>query len=166
MEADPSALPWAIENNEETETLSLFNSAFAGTLCVEAETRRTILLVEDTDSAILMIKDYLETVGYRVEVARNGTEGIARAIALRPDLILVDVQMAGMDGLEAAHRIRREAALQTIPILALTALAMNRDREKCIEACMNDYISKPVVLRELARIVETHLSDPGTGPGG
>jgi len=129
------------------------------------EDKRTILLVEDTDSVVLMLRDYLELSGYKVEVARDGLEGVSKSIALRPDLILMDVQMPGLDGLEATRRIRKESGLKSTPIIALTALAMPSDRERCYEAGMNDYFSKPINLRELVKTMERHLSNSGTGKG-
>jgi CheY-like chemotaxis protein len=120
---------------------------------------RVILVVDDTEDVILLFKDYLEHAGYRVAAARNGKEGIAQARDLNPDLILMDVQMPLMDGLEAAREIRKIPAFAHTPIIALTALAMKGDRDRCIEAGMNDYLSKPVVLRSLVELIEKHLSD-------
>ncbi len=120
--------------------------------------RPTILLVEDTDHVVMMVTDYLELAGYHVEVARNGLDGINRARAVRPALILMDVQMPGMDGLEATRYIRQEVTLQSTPILALTALAMPSDRERCLAAGMNDYISKPVNLKQLVKTIEAYLT--------
>ena len=130
-----------------------------------AEERQLILLVEDTDHVVMMVSDYLELAGYNVEVARNGLDGVTRARALHPALIIMDVQMPGMDGLEATRRIRQEPGFQNIPILALTALAMPSDRERCLAAGMNDYISKPVNLKQLVRTIGLHLAkntDSGT----
>jgi PAS domain S-box-containing protein len=124
------------------------------------ENPETILLVEDTDHVVIMIKDYLEQNGYQVVIAQNGLEGVVQAKTLRPDLILMDVQMPGMDGLEATRRIRQEVGLGDIPIIALTALAMSSDRERCLAAGMNDYISKPVKLKNLLKTIQQYL--PGT----
>jgi len=127
-----------------------------------AEDKPTILLVEDTDSVVLMLRDYLELSGYKVEIARDGLDSVSKSIALQPDLILMDVQMPGMDGLEATRRIRKEASLKNTPIIALTALAMPSDRERCLEAGMNDYLSKPINLRELVKTMLRHLPNSGT----
>jgi PAS domain S-box-containing protein len=118
----------------------------------------TILLVEDTDEVVMLIRDYLEHAGYRVRVAPNGVEAVAQAAAIQPSLILMDVQMPVMDGLEATRRIRKISSLQRTPIIALTALAMKGDRERCLKAGMNDYISKPVELKTLNQIIQSHLS--------
>jgi CheY-like chemotaxis protein len=97
-----------------------------------------------------------------VVVARNGTEAIARAREARPAIVLMDIQMPGMDGLEATRRIRTIDDLVDLPIIALTALAMPGDREHCLAAGANDYLSKPVSLRGLAALIETHLSIPAS----
>jgi CheY-like chemotaxis protein len=111
--------------------------------------RPQILLAEDSEANIATLSDYLAAKGYDVAVARNGSEAVARAQEKRPELILMDIQMPGMDGLEAARRIRARADLAHIPIIALTALAMPGDRERCLEAGASDYLTKPVNLRTL-----------------
>jgi CheY-like chemotaxis protein len=111
----------------------------------------------------MMLRDYLELSGYEVEVARDGVEGVSKAITLNPDLILMDVQMPGMDGLEATRRIRQEASLLHTPIVALTALAMSNDHERCLEAGMNNYLSKPVNLKTLVKIIQDYLPNVGMG---
>jgi PAS domain S-box-containing protein len=114
----------------------------------------TILLAEDNESNLNTISEYLAARGYRVVVARDGAEAIARAMETPPDVILMDIQMPGMDGLEATRRIRADAALENIPIVALTALAMPGDRERCLEAGANEYLSKPVGLKQLVNVIE------------
>jgi CheY-like chemotaxis protein/nitrogen-specific signal transduction histidine kinase len=120
-----------------------------------------ILLVEDTESIILYMQDYLETKGYHVTVARNGYEGVIFAKNLLPDIILMDIQMPSMDGFEATRRIRAEATLKDIPIIALTALAMAGDYEKCIQAGMNSYLSKPINLKELSELIYKYTEHKG-----
>ncbi len=109
-----------------------------------------VLLAEDNEATIETFREYLEAKGYRVGVARQGVEAIAQAQAHQPALILMDVQMPGMDGLEAIRRIRADDALKSTPIIALTALAMTGDRERCFAAGADEYLSKPVPLRALA----------------
>jgi signal transduction histidine kinase/CheY-like chemotaxis protein len=116
-----------------------------------------ILLAEDNQNNIDMISSYLLSKGYRITVARNGREVLERARGERPDLILMDIQMPGMDGLEATRRIRADADLATIPIVALTALAMPGDRERSLAAGANDYLSKPVSLKKLVEAIETRI---------
>jgi signal transduction histidine kinase/CheY-like chemotaxis protein len=120
----------------------------------------TVLLAEDNEENIRTITDYLHAQGYRVVVARNGTEAIERAGEETPDLVLMDVQMPGMDGLEAIRRFRADATseVSTVPIIALTALAMPGDRELCLEAGANGYLSKPVGLKHLVKVIEEQSS--------
>ncbi|MEA5419922.1 response regulator [Spirulina sp. CCNP1310] len=112
-----------------------------------------LLLAEDNEANISTICSYLKAKGYRIEVAKNGQEAIDRAIRFAPDLILMDIQMPGMDGLEAMKQIRRLSGLTTTPIIALTALAMESDRDRCLAAGANQYLSKPVRLKELAQMI-------------
>lgn len=118
---------------------------------------QTILLVEDTASAAMMVEDYLTVAGFNVMVAGNGLEAITAAESIHPDLILMDAMMPGMDGFEATRIIRKNPALQKTPILGLTALAMPGDRERCLEAGMNDHITKPVNLMDLLRTIRGYL---------
>jgi PAS domain S-box-containing protein len=110
-----------------------------------------VLLVEDNDSNLEMLSTYLGIRNCKVSTARNGIEAIALAKQRLPDVILMDVQMPEMDGLEATRRLRQDPALRLTPIIALTALAMPGDRERCLEAGMDDYLSKPLGLKELHR---------------
>ena len=116
-----------------------------------------ILLVEDTDLVVQLISDYLRYRGYEILLAHNGAEGVKLAIEERPDLILMDVMMPVMNGLEAAQKIRADETLQKIPIIAMTALAMAGDSEKCLAAGMNDYLSKPVQMQDLADMIEKYI---------
>jgi PAS domain S-box-containing protein len=116
-----------------------------------------ILLAEDNEENILVVSDYLSMCGYRITVARNGAEAIARAHEERPALILMDIQMPGMDGLSAIERIRADSGVSQVPIIALTALAMPGDHERCLSIGANDYLSKPVSLKHLTRRIEHYL---------
>ena len=120
-----------------------------------------ILLAEDHESNIETIADYLRVKGYRLTVARDGVEALERAREARPDLILMDIQMPRMDGLEATRRIRADttSGVARVPIIALTALAMPGDRERCLEAGVNEYLSKPVSLRHLVDAIEAQRRD-------
>ncbi|MBI5945415.1 MAG: GAF domain-containing protein [Chloroflexi bacterium] len=120
-----------------------------------------ILLVEDTNVVITLMSEYLIYKGYDILVARNGLEGVQIAKDEHPDLILMDVMMPVLDGLEATKRIRADRTLQKVPIIALTALAMPGDREFCLAAGMNDYMSKPIKMQELSDMVEKHLGTVG-----
>jgi CheY-like chemotaxis protein len=93
-------------------------------------------------------------------LARNGLEAVARARADKPELILMDIQMPQMNGLEAIRRIREDVdtAVSQIPIIAVTALAMPGDKEACLDAGADGYLSKPVSLRRLVETIQTHLN--------
>jgi PAS domain S-box-containing protein len=129
----------------------------------ESITHRKILLVEDNAANILTIGDYLDTHGYEILVAHNGVEAIEKAQKFTPDVILMDIQMPVMDGLEATRRLRADTRFASTPIIALTALAMPGDRERCLEAGANEYMSKPVGMKALHQTLKNLLQ---TKPGG
>ncbi len=126
---------------------------------LDPKNKQTILLIEDTQEVVMMMKDYLELAGYNIVTAQDGLEGIAQAKLTHPDLILMDVQMPRMNGLEATQKLRSEAEFKHTPIIALTALAMSSDRERCLAAGMDDYISKPINLKTLSKIIQHFLSN-------
>ncbi len=115
-----------------------------------------ILLAEDNDANIMTIVSYLEVKGFRIAVAKDGQEAIDLVRSQNPDLILMDIQMPKMDGLEAIEWIRNNHSTD-MPIIALTALAMTGDREKCLAAGANDYLSKPIKLKQLATVIQQFL---------
>ncbi len=119
-----------------------------------------ILLAEDNQANMDILVDYLQLNEFRVSWARNGIEAVQIAKQQKPDLILMDIQMPEMDGLEATRRIRTDAELATIPIIALTALAMPGDREKCLAAGATDYLTKPIGLKTLTKIITQFLNCP------
>jgi len=116
-----------------------------------------ILLAEDNEANIATIASYLEAKGYRMVLANNGEAAIALAQSDHPHLILMDIQMPGMDGLDAIQQIRANPALVQIPIIALTALVMEGDRDRCLAAGANEYLSKPVKLKQLATLIQQLL---------
>ncbi len=120
----------------------------------------TILLAEDDPMAFEVVADYLTEKGYRVITASNGAEALERAQREHPALILMDTQMPVMDGLEATHRIRADAELKHIPVIALTGLAMEDDKARCLEAGANDCLTKPVSLKNLMGVIEAQLALP------
>lgn len=109
-----------------------------------------VLITDDNIANIETMCSYLESRNYQIFTASNGKIAVDMAIAQKPDIILMDIHMPEMDGLTAIKLIRVNPETANIPIIALTALAMSGDREKCIEAGANDYITKPVRLRKLA----------------
>ncbi|PZO38324.1 MAG: hypothetical protein DCF19_16735 [Pseudanabaena frigida] len=114
-----------------------------------------ILIAEDNQANIITISSYLQAKGYRVILAKNGQEAVDLVQSAHPDLVLMDIQMPEMDGLEAIQYIRNNRF--TTPIIALTALAMTGDRERCIEAGANDYLSKPIKLKQLASVIHQFI---------
>ncbi len=131
-------------------------------LLVSDGSRRPILLVDDNAPNILAIRDYLESHGYEVLVAHNGIEAIAEAERSHPALILMDIQMPVMNGLEAIARLRADLRFAVTPIIAVTALAMPGDRERCLAAGASEYLSKPLSLVELVHMIDRRLR-PETG---
>ncbi|OLP16841.1 hypothetical protein BST81_19290 [Leptolyngbya sp. 'hensonii'] len=117
-----------------------------------------VLLAEDNLFNIDMMSDYLKSQGYRLILAENGQVAIDQAKTHKPDIILMDIQMPEMDGLEATRQIRADRELTAIPIIALTALAMPSDREKCLAAGVNEYMAKPVSLRQLGNKIQALLN--------
>ncbi len=127
-------------------------------------TQPLILLAEDNVANIETLTGYLESRGYRLMVAKTGLQAIDLAQAHAPDIILMDIQMPGMDGLEATRQIREKPELDQTPIIALTALAMPGDREKCLAAGANQYLTKPIRLKELVTTIQSFLQ-PLDGSG-
>ena len=121
-----------------------------------------ILVVDDYDDAREMYRDYLEFAGFRVETARDGREAIEKARALQPDLILMDLSLPVVDGWEATRRLKANAALQHIPIIALTAHAMTGDEAKARAAGCDDYLSKPIDEDLLFEKLRHFLEDSGS----
>jgi signal transduction histidine kinase/CheY-like chemotaxis protein len=116
-----------------------------------------VLLAEDNAASIMTIGEYLQTHGYTIVNAHDGLEAIQKAEESNPDIILMDIQMPVMDGLEAMRRLRENPRFQFMPIIALTAIAMPGDRERCLEAGANEYMSKPVSLKKLRHIINEML---------
>lgn len=99
----------------------------------------------------------LAWAGYRLIIAKNGWEAVHLAQLHHPDLILMDIQMPEMDGLTATRQLRSDTTTATIPIIALTALAMPGDKEICLEAGASEYMTKPVNLKQLLTTIKTLL---------
>ena len=114
----------------------------------------TVLLAEDNEVNRVVTQDYLVEKGYNVVTAANGLEVLEQARQHQPHLILMDIQMPEMDGLEAIRQLRASAEFATIPIIALTALAMPGDQERCLEAGANVYMTKPFSLKLLVQQIE------------
>jgi two-component system, cell cycle response regulator DivK len=119
-----------------------------------------VLIVEDNPDNMLLTILLLESAGHAILSATDAEAGLMLAREQRPDLILMDVQLPGMDGLEATALLKRDAATRAIPVIALTALAMKGDEERIRAAGCNGYISKPMRIHEFLTLVAAHLATP------
>jgi len=117
-----------------------------------------ILVVEDNEANQLLASSVLEREGFRVELAGNAQEALEKLSITAPDLILMDVQMPGLDGLTLTRRLKADQKTAAIPIVALTALAMLGDRERTLDAGCAGYIPKPINTRTFATEVRQFLS--------
>jgi len=154
------SLPWQ-ENDkaptilDDDDTTTAVNKDIKG-----RDTGAVVLVAEDNESNIVTIQSGLTAYGYQVIAAREGGEAIERALEIKPALIIMDIQMPGMDGLEATKQIRAAAdeQLAKTPIIALTALAMPSDKKRCLEAGANVYLTKPINIKRLVTEIEEQLA--------
>ena len=117
-----------------------------------------ILVVEDNERNLKLLRDVLEYAGYDVRVARTAEDGITSAVSEPPDLVLMDLQLPGIDGMEALRRLRESPRTAEIPVVAVTAQAMKHDRERALEAGFDGYIEKPISVRAFPDQVRGFLS--------
>ncbi len=120
-----------------------------------------VLVVEDNPANMKLAVLVLERAGYEVIVATDAPVGLALARERRPHLILMDIQLPGMDGLEATRRLKEDPALKGIPVIALTAFAMRGDEARIRAAGCDDYIAKPIQYRDLLERVARLLAERG-----
>ena len=120
--------------------------------------RKTILLVEDFDDTRLMTKLWLTKKGYRVVEAENGQEAVVAAQREQPDLIIMDMMMPGVDGLDATRQIREYQSLQTTPIVAVSAYGADQYRHKALDAGCNEYVPTPFDPDALSKLIERLLT--------
>ena len=121
-------------------------------------TTHKVLIVEDNPMNMRLIEMILKSDDYLLLKATDGEEALAIAAIDHPDLVLMDIRLPKIDGLEVAKRLKRNAQLKNTPIIALTAHAMKGDMEKAIEAGCDSYVSKPIDTRQLPRLVASMLS--------
>lgn len=114
----------------------------------------TVLLVEDNEDNLAVYRTILDHVGYAVVEARDGEEGLARATAEKPDVILMDISIPKIDGWEVTRRLKAEDDTKGIPIIALTAHALDEDREKAFNVGCDGYLAKPIEPRRVVEEVE------------
>jgi two-component system cell cycle response regulator DivK len=117
---------------------------------------KRVLIVEDQEDNRRIMQDLLASAGYDVTLAVNGREGVEKASAVQPDLILMDIQLPGVDGYEATRQIKSLDAMSAVPIIAVTSYALSDDRKKAIDAGCDDYVAKPVSPRDLLAKVRNY----------
>jgi two-component system, cell cycle response regulator DivK len=119
---------------------------------------QTVLIIEDNPRNLKLARDVLNHAGYRTLEAGTAEEGLALAQAERPGLVLMDIQLPGMDGVQALGHLRADPATARIPVIALTAFAMKDDRERFLAAGFDDYLEKPLDVRQFPRQVAAALA--------
>ena len=115
-----------------------------------------ILVVEDNEKNMKLVRDVLEATGYNTLEASTGEDAVELALSNEPALVLMDVQLPGIDGIEALARLRGDVRTASIPVLALTAQAMSGDRERFLEVGFDGYLAKPINVDELLQAVQEH----------
>ena len=140
---------------EKTEIFPSRQTQIADAIFSVPVYRGLILLVEDDPANVMMIGDYLEGKNFQVVVAHNGLEALARAAEINPSIILMDIQMPVMNGLEAICLLRANPRFAATPIIALTALAMSMDQKHCLQAGASAYMSKPFSLKLLVEMIDS-----------
>ena len=116
-----------------------------------------ILVVEDNPLNLKLVRDVLTVSGYEVVAAPSGEEGVALAQTWEPDLVLMDIQLPGIDGYEALRMLRLNPLLDSVPVVAVTAFAMREDREQARAAGFDGFVEKPISTRALPRQVQRFL---------
>jgi len=124
-----------------------------------------ILVVEDNERNLKLLRDVLQYAGYVVRAARTAEDGIALAVSDPPDLVLMDLQLPGIDGVEALRRLRETPRTANIPVVAVTAQAMKQDRERVRQAGFDGYVEKPISVRAFPDQVRRFLPAEEVGTG-
>jgi len=122
-------------------------------------TKEPILVVEDNPINLKLMKVLLTAEGYEVFVSTNAEEALNILSKVRPSLILMDIQLPSMDGLELTRKLKADSNYQKIPIIAITAYAMKNDEEKAISAGCNGYIAKPIDVTKFSKTIEKYLKE-------
>jgi two-component system, cell cycle response regulator DivK len=118
-----------------------------------------ILVVEDNPLNLKLVRDVLTAFGYEVVEAQSGEEGVALAVTCSPDLVLMDLQLPGIDGYEALRLLRQDPGFGDVPVVAVTAFAMTTDRERTFREGFDGYLGKPISVRELPDQVRGFLGN-------
>jgi len=119
---------------------------------------KTILIVEDDPKSLTLLRDLLQVSGYKTIEATDGKQGVELTKSKKPDLILMDIMMPEMDGIEATRILKADVTTRNIPILALTSYAMKGDKERILEVGCDGYLSKPFDIQKALKMVTEYLS--------
>jgi two-component system cell cycle response regulator DivK len=125
--------------------------------------RERILIAEDNEKNLKLFRDVLQVNGFETLEATTGEGAVELATQEHPILVLMDIRLGGIDGVAALHRLREDERTASIPVVALTAQAMAGDRERFLETGFDDYISKPVNVREFLAVVQRYCEGQGDG---
>ena len=117
-----------------------------------------ILIVEDNEKNMKLVRDILQAKGYQTLEAVNAEDGIALAVENKPDLVLMDIQLPGMNGIEALKVLRAEPSTAHIPVVAITASVMQQDKQQVVDSGFNGFIEKPINLKEFLASVASVLA--------
>jgi two-component system cell cycle response regulator DivK len=128
--------------------------------------QKMVLYIEDNYHNRRLVRKILESRGYSLVEAEDGLSGLSMARDLKPPLILLDIGLPGMDGLEVVGRLKADAHVKDIPVIAVTASAMLGDRERFLEAGCDDYLSKPIQVMDLINKVAAHYPCASNGRAG
>ena len=123
-------------------------------------TGKTVLCIEDNISNMTLVARIVEAEGHRLIRAEDGPLGLESLAQERPDIILLDINIPGIDGLTLARRIKEDASIADIPVIATTANVLVGDRERCLEAGCDDYLPKPLDIRRLRQLLRQYLTEP------
>lgn len=118
-----------------------------------------VLIVEDNERNLKLVRDVLQVKGYKTLEAVTGEDGVKLALEHKPDLVLMDIQLPGINGIEALRQIRSNPSTSAIPIIAVTASVMQQDRKQITEAGFDAYVGKPINLKEFLDAVRKALGE-------
>jgi two-component system cell cycle response regulator DivK len=119
----------------------------------------TILIVEDNEKNMKLVRDILQHAGHATLEAVTGREGVRLALEARPDLVLMDIQLPDIDGIAVLHEIRRDASLDAVPVLAVSASVMPDEQQKIVSSGFDAFITKPIQLQQFREIVQRMLRE-------
>ena len=124
----------------------------------------TILIVEDNEKNMKLVRDILRHHGHETVEAATGEDGVRLVAERRPDLVLMDIQLPDIDGIEALRRIRRDASLDAIPVIAVSASVMPDDQQKIVTSGFDAFITKPINLKQFLATVQRLLAEGRASP--